>query len=430
VAGNLAAQTQPGRAGFQVSEGQHVIATARPWMEAIVLSAALSLLFIIIYGGCNALAARWADLDGCFFAWELQIPFVPTLIIPYMSIDLFFVLSPLLCKEVIELRTLARRITAAILVAGLMFITFPLTTGYARPEVSGWTGRLFEFLWSFDKPHNLVPSLHVALASLLWPVYARHTRGWLQKFIHLWFTLIVASALFTYQHHLLDMATGAMLGQGCIFAFPERREPALAQSASANLRVALLYAFGAVLLAVLAIALGFWFWILLWPAVSLALVALAYLRGNSAIFRKTGGRLPVSTRVVLGPYLCGAFIRRLVYNRRRPPWVEIAPGVYCGRLLTNHEAIILRATGITSVLDMTAEHAEAKAFLDIEYLNIPVLDLTSPSREQLDVAVAFINEQVQCGGVYVHCALGISRSAAATAAYLAFRQPEPTAYLG
>jgi membrane-associated phospholipid phosphatase len=424
VAGKLASQTQPGRDGFQVSERQHVIATARPWMAAIALSAALSLLFIIIYGGCNTLAARWADPGGWFFTWELQIPFVPTLIVPYMSIDLFFVLSPLLCEEVIELRTLARRITAAILVAGLMFITFPLTTGYARPEVSGWTGWLFEFLWSFDKPHNLVPSLHVALASLLWPVYARHTRGWLQKFIHLWFTLIVASALFTYQHHLLDMATGAMLGQVCIFAFPERREPALVQSASANLRVALLYALGAALLAVLAIALGFWFWILLWPAVSLALVALAYLRGNSVIFRKAGGRLPASTRVVLGPYLCGTFIRRLVYNRRRPPWVEIAPGVYCGRLLTNHEAIRLGAMGITSVLDMTAEHAEAKAFLDIEYLNIPVLDLTSPSREQLDVAVAFINEQVHRGGVYVHCALGISRSAAATAAYLAFRQTE------
>ncbi len=425
MADNFGAQTQFGEPGFEVSERHYPTSTARPWMEAVALSTVLSLLFITVYGGCNALASRRVDLGTCFFAWELDIPFVPALIVPYLSIDLFFVLSFFLCEDVIELRALARRITAAIVVAGLAFIIFPLTSGYAQPEVSGWSGWLFEFLRSFDKPHNLAPSLHIALASLLWPVYARHTRGWLQGLIHLWFTLIVASALFTYQHHLLDMATGAMLGQVCLFAFPERRERALVQSASVNLRVASYYAIGAAGLAVLAIALGSWFWLLLWPATSLALVTMAYGRGNSAIFRKTAGKLPVSVQVVLGPYLCGAFIRRLVYKGRKA-WTEVAPRIYCGRLLTNDEALIVRAMGITGVLDLTAEHAETKAFLDIEYLNLPVLDLTEPSREQLDMALAFIDEQIRRGGVYVHCALGISRSAAVTTAYLASRQANPS----
>jgi protein-tyrosine phosphatase len=69
------------------------------------------------------------------------------------------------------------------------------------------------------------------------------------------------------------------------------------------------------------------------------------------------------------------------------------------------------------VLDLTAEHAETRTFLEIEYLNVPVLDLTEPSREQLDIAVAFIAEHALRGGVYVHCALGISRSVAAVGAY-------------
>jgi len=400
--------------------------TRRPWAEAVLLSAALSLLFVFVYVGCNTIAAGRTNVGVCFFAWELRIPFVPALILPYMSIDLFFVASFLLCKETIELRTHARRITAAILVAGLVFLVFPLTTGYPRPEVGGWAGWLFEFLWTFDKPHNLAPSLHVALASLLWAVYARHTRGSLRWFVHGWFALMIASPLFTWQHHLLDVATGAILGQVCVFAFPERRHGAPVRSAEPNLRVARLYASGVVALAGLAIVLGSWFWLLLSPAVSLALIAMAYVLGNSAVFRKSNGRLPISTRVVLGPYLCGAFVRFLIYRRCREPWVEAAPGVYCGRLLTEREALAVREMGVTGVLDMTAEHAETRAFLEIDYLNVPVLDLTPPSREQLDSAVAFIAKHALRGGVYVHCALGISRSVAAANAHIASQQTEPS----
>lgn len=65
--------------------------------EAIALSAALSLLFVFVYGACNALAGSRADVGTAFFSWELRIPFVPALILPYMSIDLFFVASFVLC---------------------------------------------------------------------------------------------------------------------------------------------------------------------------------------------------------------------------------------------------------------------------------------------------------------------------------------------
>jgi membrane-associated phospholipid phosphatase len=426
--------------------------TRRPWVRAILFSLALSSMFVLVYGGCNAIASRRSDLGTCFFAWELRIPFVPALIVPYMSIDLLFVGSFLLCADQIELRAHARRIALAIMVAGLAFLVFPLETGYRRPEVSGWTGWLFEFLWSFDKPHNLVPSLHVALASLLWPVYARHgprrgfrlgtgrlqVRGPARGFVHVWFALILVSPLLTWQHHLLDVATGAMLAQVCLFAFPERRLRSM--RSLANPRVAGLFAGGSSALAFTAIALGAWFWLLLWPAASLALIASAYLRGNASVFRKSSeGRLPFSTRVVLGPYLCGTFARLLFYRRLGTPWVEAAPGVYFGRLLTGREAVAMRATGITGVLDVTAEHAETRAMLQIEhwtaaggspggiaYLNIPVLDLNKPSPEQLEVAVAFMAAHSCYGGVYVHCALGISRSVAVVAAYIASLQTGQT----
>jgi protein-tyrosine phosphatase/membrane-associated phospholipid phosphatase len=429
MADSIAVRTRPYRASSRDGGSRQLTDARRPWAEAVLCSAVLSLLFVFVYGECNALASRRTDLGTCFFAWELRIPFVPALIVPYMSIDLFFVASFLLCADRIELRAHTQRIVATILVAGLAFLVFPLTAGYPRPEVSGWAGPLFGLLRSFDKPHNLVPSLHVALASLLWAVYARHTppntHGSLRWFVHLWFTLIIASPLFTWQHHLLDVVTGAMLGQVCMFVFPGLHEHVLVRSASANFRVARLYAAGSAVLGILAIALGSWFWLLAWPAASLALIAIAYARGNSSVFRKSGGRFPISTRVVLGPYLFGAYVSLLIYRRRGEPWVEAAPGVYCGRLLTKREARAVRSMGVTGVLDLTAEHAETRAFLGLDYLNVPVLDLTAPSREQSDVAVDFIAEHAHSGGVYVHCALGISRSIAAVAAYIASREAEP-----
>ncbi len=75
-------------------------------------------------------------------------------------------------------------------------------------------------------------------------------------------------------------------------------------------------------------------------------------------------------------------------------------------------------SGVTAVLDLSAEFSEAKAFRAISYRNIPILDLTAPSLEQLWEMGKFIAEHSETGIVYVHCKIGYSRSAAAVAAYL------------
>jgi protein-tyrosine phosphatase len=53
----------------------------------------------------------------------------------------------------------------------------------------------------------------------------------------------------------------------------------------------------------------------------------------------------------------------------------------------------------------------------MNYLNLPILDLTPPTHQELDAAVAFM--QAHCdNGVYLHCALGVSRSVCVLAAFL------------
>ncbi len=64
-------------------------------------------------------------------------------------------------------------------------------------------------------------------------------------------------------------------------------------------------------------------------------------------------------------------------------WDEVTPGVWIGRKLNDREAANAVRQGVTAVLDLTAEFSEAKPFLALRYLNIPILDLTAPMQKRL-----------------------------------------------
>src|SRR6476620_10422106 len=94
--------------------------------SAFWTSVALSVAFLAIYGGCNWISAHRPNVPSLFFAWERHIPFVPLMILPYMSIDLFFVSAPFLCRSKPELNVLARRLAFALVVGAVCFLFFPL----------------------------------------------------------------------------------------------------------------------------------------------------------------------------------------------------------------------------------------------------------------------------------------------------------------
>jgi protein-tyrosine phosphatase len=54
----------------------------------------------------------------------------------------------------------------------------------------------------------------------------------------------------------------------------------------------------------------------------------------------------------------------------------------------------------------------------VTYRNIPILDLTAPTVDQLAEMASFVERESATGIVYVHCKIGYSRTAAAVAAYL------------
>jgi protein-tyrosine phosphatase len=313
------------------------------------------------------------------------------------------------------LSILSKRIAAAIIIAGICFLLFPLRFAFPRPHADGWLGALFDWFRGMDAPHNLLPSLHAALILILLDIYFHHLRGLIRVATMIWFVLIALSPVLTYQHHLIDIAGGFVLAGYCFYFF---REPTLVLPVVANHRIGSYYAAGAAVLLITGAIFWPWGVLLLWPAIALGIVAIAYFRAGPIVFRKTDGKLPWSTRLVLAPCLVGQYLSLLYYRSQCRAWDKVTPQIWIGGKLRCRSANKALCSGVVSVLDLSAEFSEAKPFRKINYRNIPVLDLTAPTQAQLMEMSEFIGNHCRNGIVYVHCKIGYSRSAAAVAAYL------------
>jgi protein-tyrosine phosphatase len=266
-----------------------------------------------------------------------------------------------------------------------------------------------------DAPYNLLPSLHAALTLILCDIYFRHTRGFVRLATMSWFVVIALSPILTYQHHLSDIVGGFVLAAYCFYFF---RDSPHVPPVVVNRRIGLYYFTAAA--AVMLLGAIFWPWgvLLLWPAVALVIVAIAYFRAGPIVFHKTEGKLPWSTRFVLGPCLIGQYLSLLYYQSQCRAWDKVTPQIWIGGKLGRRSANQALFSGVISVLDLSAEFSETKPFRKIDYRNIPVLDLTAPTQGQLAEMSEFIGSHSRNGVVYVHCKIGYSRSAAAVAAYL------------
>ena len=186
-----------------------------------------------------------------------------------------------------------------------------------------------------------------------------------------------------------------------------------------NLRIAAYYGLGSIPVEAAAAATWPWGALLAWGALGLAIQAAGYVGVGPGIYRKSNGRLPLATRVLLGPILLGQYVSLLYYRRQCNAWDEALPGLLMGQLLDEDRAHELLEAGATAVLDLTSEFAEAALLRDkTNYCNLPILDLTAPTPAQLQRAIDFIRGNIRNGVVYVHCKAGYSRTAAVVGAYL------------
>ena len=400
------------------------IVAAEPYGRVIVRAALwlafLAPFFYLTYGLANWLASRRDDVGSIVFSWEHSIPFVAWTIVPYWSINLFYGLSLLLNDNRQGVDRLAGRYLTAQLVAVTCFILFPLTATFVRPETTGLPGFMFAVLGGFDKPFNQAPSLHIALLVIIWDHWRHRLGRLLLPLWHGWCFLIGASVLTTWQHHFIDIPTGALLGFFALWLFPRNGElpfsGALPTSNAKARRLALFYALGAVL-ALAAAAFGAFFsavaLFLLWPALALAIVALAYAGAGSKVFQKSAdGSITLACRLLLLPYRLGARTNIWAWTRNLAPQVAVADSVFLGRFPTASEA-----SGFGTVIDLAAE-LERPAGATCRWIAFPMVDLLPPPLMVQQQAAGALEKARRDGTVLVCCALGFQRSAGVVAEWL------------
>lgn len=392
---------------------------------AVMRAAALWLLFLapffyLTYGAANWLSSLRADVPNLAFGWEKHIPFIAWTIVPYWSINAFYALSLFFNDTPQDVGRLARRYLTAQVVAVACFIAFPLQAIFVRPETYGLPGFMFDVLGGFDKPFNQAPSLHIALLVIIWDHWRRRLKGLVCGVWHVWSLLIGLSVLTTWQHHVIDIPTGALLGLFALWLFPVGKASPLStfrltQDRRAS-RLAIAYAAGAVVFLSIAVvsvhssgAGLFW----LWPSLALALTAIGYAGAGPQVFQKeSDGTSSLASRWLLWPYRLGARVNRWWWTHNLPAAVDVGDGVFLGRAPNSDEP-----GTYSGVVDMTAEFPALQSS-GLVWHAIPSLDLLPLSPASIRDGALAVDEARNRGPVLVCCALGFQRSATVVACWL------------
>ncbi len=193
----------------------------KPTLKTSLLKLALvGILFYASYTLSNYYAASLAHVPEIAFAWERNIPFWEWTILPYWSLNLMYAAAFFLCRDTREQNRYVARLVLAQIVATTCFMLFPLHFGWPKPPTDGLWGVMFDSLVAFDLPYNQSPSLHIALSIIVGAFYwTRFPK--IRLPILLWQSLIALSVLTTYQHHFIDVPTGALLGWLVLWAIPQ-----------------------------------------------------------------------------------------------------------------------------------------------------------------------------------------------------------------
>ncbi|WP_372894451.1 phosphatase PAP2 family protein [Stieleria sp.] len=171
----------------------------------------LSLLFAIVYGGAEFITSLRTTRYPVHFSFELSLPFVPELSLVYSSVYLMFGFIALTLPTKDRLNQFVAQMVLMTLIAGVCFLIYPAELAFETPEVVGWAALPFRWADRINLTYNCAPSLHVAYASLCAATMWRRRRVWGIAFC-IWAIAIAVSAWLTYQHHLVDLITGGLLG--------------------------------------------------------------------------------------------------------------------------------------------------------------------------------------------------------------------------
>ncbi|MFT6985929.1 MAG: membrane-associated phospholipid phosphatase [Psychromonas sp.] len=383
--------------------------------ERFVWLVYMGVVFFLLYGAANEFASINAPHLSIFFDWEKHIAFLPPFIVPYMSSDLVFVVAFLLAQTRLEIRVLALRVLFIVVFSVLIFVLFPLQFSFDKPAIESFTF-LFKLLEA-DKPFNQLPSLHVSFSIVFWFSMKDHMPNRLLKIaLGCWLMLIVLSTLFVFQHHFIDIPSGFLVGMLAVYLFREGRNEQLLNKfmTPRHLKMGLYFLALSTVLMILSFTVSALF---IYFFLSVFSVSIVYAFGLNNLLVTADGKVSYLQWLLFGPYFLGSKISWMFYKRSLPLLAKVDDGVYIGRHPSINEYTQIRTLGIKQVINLAMELQLNKTDLIQHRLNF--LDQTIQNPVALHQAVLLI-ESNKSDGIYVHCALGLSRSVLVVWAWMIF----------
>jgi protein-tyrosine phosphatase/membrane-associated phospholipid phosphatase len=379
--------------------------------EKIVWVLYLGLLFFFLYGSANQFASLTSPHPSIVFEWEKQIPFVDGFIFPYMSSDLIFVMALMLPQTRLELKVLAVRIAFLILVSCLIFVLFPLSSSFAKPENVEYQF-LFEILKA-DLSYNQIPSLHVSLAIVLFDAFRRCIKNNLARICaFIWMLLICLSTLLVYQHHFIDIPAAIFLAFATIKIFSYQAPNRITKKFTTprGLKIGIYY----LILSIIFTAFAFFVnkllaVVFIYLFLSMLLISLSYAFGFFEIMEQK------KYFFLLLPYFFVNHLSWLYFKNKLPLYQELSPNIYFGRMPTKQEYEQLKALGITVFINLA--HDLKFNFYYKSTKSINFLDMTIQDPQQLENLYQYMKENQQ-HKIYIHCKFGLSRTIIAMMYYL------------
>jgi hypothetical protein len=385
--------------------------------ERVIWLLFMGIVFFLLYGAANEFASLTAPHLSFFFDWEKRIDFIPAFIVPYMSSDLVFVVAFLLAQTRFELRVLALRVLFIVLFSVLIFVLFPLQFSFEKPPVTSFTF-LFRLLEA-DHPFNQLPSLHVSFAIVLWFSMKNHLPNrMIKSALFIWLLLIIGSTLFVFQHHFIDIPTGFVVGIFAVYFIRKGHNERLLNQfmTPRHLKMGLYFLLLSIVLMLLSFAISpvfIYFFICTFS------VSLIYAFGFKHLLVGSDGKVNLLRMVIFVPYFLGCKISWILYKRKIPLLTKVDEGVYLGRHPSVNEYEQISQLGVKQVINLAVELSLNKTALTQHKFNF--LDQTIQSPESLHQAVLLI-EQTKAKGIYVHCALGLSRSVLVIWAWMLYNE--------
>jgi len=168
------------------------------------------LIVLALYFPINRLAHGGTQLP---LPIDKFIPLYPPAVVPYLLADLLFVGFPIWAAIRVkpqEFEAYAVSILTATLISYLIYLVFP--TFVIRPDITSTDvfSKLLAMVYQTDRAYNATPSGHTFYSVLSFLYLGR----WKPDYRLIWTLaalIIIASALLTKQHYVLDIVSGMAL---------------------------------------------------------------------------------------------------------------------------------------------------------------------------------------------------------------------------